>query len=66
MVGPIVQVFAVVAVAHRLQGAQRRHQRMFDAADFFRDRFQVDVADLGLARDLVGRGLRNDAELGLR
>jgi hypothetical protein len=39
---------------------------MLDMADLGGDRVEVDVADLGLGRDLVGRGLRDDAKLGLR
>jgi hypothetical protein len=61
-----VQIFAVAAAAGSLQRAQRRHQRMLDAADFGADRVEVDVGDLGVARDVRGRRLRNDAELGLR
>ena len=61
-----MQVFAVVADAHRLQRPQRRHKGMLDAAHLGGDRFQIDVADFGLAGDLVGRGLWNDAEFGLR
>ena len=66
VVGPKWTIFAVIAVADSLQGAQRRHQRMFGAADFCGDDFEIDVCHLGLARDLVGSGLRHDAELGLR
>ena len=61
-----VEILAVVAVADRLQRAQRRHQRVLDAADLGGDRLEVDIADLGLAGDLGCGDLRNDAELGLR
>ncbi len=61
-----VQIFAVVAVADRLQRAQRRHQRVLDVTHLRGDRLEVDIADLGLAGDLGGGGRRNDAELGLR
>ena len=61
-----MHVFAVIAGADVLQGAQRRHQRMLGQADLGADRRKVDVADLGLAGDLVGRRLRDDAERRLR
>ena len=64
--GAEMQIFAVVAIADRLQGAQRRYQRMLGAADVSGDGFEIDQADLRLAGDLGGGGPRNDAELGLR
>ncbi len=63
---PEMEIFAVAVGAHRLELAQRRHQRMVDLADARADHFEVDVPDLGLAGDLVGRRLGDDAELGLR
>ena len=62
MVGPKCASRAVIAGADVLQGPQRRHQRMLGQADLGADRRKVDVADLGFAGDLVGRGLRDDAE----
>ena len=49
-----------------VERAQRRHQRMLDAADLGGDFIQIDVGDLRLGGDLGRRRLRNDAELGLR
>ncbi len=62
---PEVEKFAVAIGANRLQGAQRRHQGMIDLANARGDHLEVHVLDLGLAGNLVGCGLRNDAELGL-
>ena len=61
-----MQIFAVIAGARRLQGAQRRHKRMLDAADLRRHRHEIDVGDTGLGGDLVGGRMWDDAELGLR
>ena len=62
---PEVDVLAEVAFAEILHGLQRRHERMLDAPDLRGDRLDVDVLDFRVARDLLRRFARNDAELGL-
>jgi hypothetical protein len=64
--GAVVQPFAVVFAAARLQLLERRHQRMLDAADFRRHLGDVDVAGPRLGADFAGRLGGNDAQLGLR
>jgi hypothetical protein len=63
--GPEMEIFAVAVGAHGLQGAQRRHQGMVDLPNARGNRFEVDICHLGLADDLVSRGLGNNTELGL-
>ena len=60
-----MEIFTVAVGAHGLQGAQRRHQGMVDPPNARGNRLEVDIRHLGLACDLVSRGLRNNTELGL-
>lgn len=63
--GAEVHILAKLGLAHRLQRAQRRHQRVFDAPDLRADRLEVHVLHPGLCRDLLRRRARDDAQFRL-
>ena len=60
-----MQIFAVAVGADGLKRPQRRHQGVVAVRTPCSNRLEVHIPDLGLAGDLVGRGLRDDAEVRL-